>query len=212
VLQLLYNCFGCFKNFVDIVAYDALACNSIFINQCISVGVDVVIKVKQNNNNSIKQIKRIVNKKEKTEVWEINKEKIEVYEEIFYMNGVEQPLKFVKFAKKKETKERSQILIVTTCLDISLKTLYKIIKARWDIENRIFNNLKTEASLDHCFVHGGNGVEAVIYIIFISSNLFQLFRLRRIKNHIKIQKELVRLLLKGLYLLKYNKTLIFSSG
>jgi len=58
-------------------------------------------------------------------------------------------------------------------------------------------------------VHGGNSVEAILYFIFISSNLFQLFRLRRIKNHISIQKELVRLLLKGLYLLKHDNELIF---
>ncbi len=38
--------------------------------------------------------------------------------------------------------------------------------------------------------------------LIIASNLFQLFKLRRIKNHVKIQRELVRLLLKGLYLLK----------
>ena len=128
------------------------------------------------------------------------------------MTGVDKPLRFIKYAKKKKTKERSQIMITTTCLDLTLKTLYKIIKARWDIENRIFNNLKTEAALDHCFVHGGNAVEAILYLIFISSNLFQLFRLRRIKNHIKRQKELVRLLLKGLYLLKYDSKLIFSSA
>jgi len=39
---------------------------------------------------------------------------------------------------------------------MSLETLYKIIKARWEIENSIFNNLKNEASMGHGFVHGGN--------------------------------------------------------
>ena len=60
-------------------------------------------------------------------------------------------------------------------------------------------------------MHGGNSVEAILYLIFISSNLFQLFKVRRIKNHVKIQKELIRLLLKGLYLLKYDKNLIFNT-
>lgn len=108
--------------------------------------------------------------------------------------------------------EKIQRLDINTCLDMSLKSLYKIIKVRWDIENRVFNNLKSEAALDHCFVHGGNAVEAILYFIFISSNLFQLFKQRRIKNYVPIQKELVRLLLKGLYLLKYDKNLVFSSG
>ena len=201
-----------YRNVVDIVTYDALACNPKFLNCCIEAKVDAVIRVKKNNSNSIRNIKRTVNKKEKAEVWENKTEIVEVYEEMFYMTGVEQPLRHVKFAKKKDDKDRSQILIVTTCLDISLKTLYKIIKARWHIENRVFNNLKTEAALGHCFVHGGNAVEAILYLIFIASNLFQLFMQRRIRNTVTIQKELIRLMLKGLYLLKYDKDLIFSSG
>ena len=210
--RLLSRVISTHKGFVDVVAYDALACNSKFINSCIEAGVDAVVRVKKNNNNSLRTVKRVVNKKEKTETWENKTEIIEVYEENFFMNGVERPLRYVKYAKKKDDKDRSQILIVTTCLEMPLKTLYKIIKARWNIENRIFNNLKNEAALDHCFVHGGNGVEAILSFIFISSNLFQLFKQKRIKNNITLQKELVRLLLKGLYLLKYDKTLIFNSG
>jgi hypothetical protein len=210
--RLLSKVTSVHKSLVDIVAYDALACNLTFINHCIEVGVDAVIRVKKNNNNSIRNVKRTVNKKEKVEIWENETEIIEVYEETFHMSGVEQPLRYIKYAKKKDQKDRTQILIVTTCLDLPLKTLHKIIKARWHIENRVFNNLKDEAALDHCFVHGGNGVEAILHFIFIASNLFQLFKQKRIKNTITIQKELVRLLLKGLYLLKYDKDLIFSSG
>ena len=92
------------------------------------------------------------------------------------------------------------------------KTMFKIIRARWDIENSIFNNLKSECGLKHCFVHGGKAVEAVLYLIFIASNLMQLFFNRRLKNHIQTQRELVRLLLKGLYLLKYKSEFIFSSS
>ncbi|WP_282434454.1 transposase [Desulfosporosinus acididurans] len=47
-------------------------------------------------------------------------------------------------------------------------------RARWDIENSIFNNLKSEYGLEHCFVRGGNAVEAVLNLIFIASNLVQL--------------------------------------
>lgn len=84
-----------------------------------------------------------------------------------------------------------------------LKSLYKMIKVRWEIENSVFNTLKNEAAMGHCFVHGGNSVEAILYLIFISSNVFQLFKLRRIKNYVEIQKELVRLLLKVILKLRY---------
>jgi len=151
---------------------------------------------------------------ETVDAWEDKKgfEKIEVYESIFTMDNVEQPLRFVKFAIKHKNKQRTQIMIVTTCMDMALKTLFKIIKARWDIENWIFNNLKSVCGLEHCFLHGGKAVEAVLYLIVIASNIMQLFLFRRLKNHISNQREIVRLLLKGLYLLKYSSELLFSSS
>jgi hypothetical protein len=42
------------KNLVDVVVYDAIACNSEWINTCIEDGVDTVVRVKKNNNHSIK--------------------------------------------------------------------------------------------------------------------------------------------------------------
>lgn len=108
--------------------------------------------------------------------------------------------------------DRSQVLIVTTSMTISIKTIHKIMKARWDIENRVFNNLKSNANLDHCFVHGGNAVEAVLYLMFISSNLLQLFKIRRIRNIIRSQKELVRLLLRDFYALGFYKVNPLESG
>ena len=79
------------------------------------------------------------------------------------MDGVERPLRYIKIAKKNENGSRTQVLLITTSMTISIKTIYKIMKARWDIENSIFNNLKNNANLNHCFVHGGNAVEAVLY-------------------------------------------------
>ena len=96
-------------------------------------------------------------------------------------------------------------------MTVVTKTLFKMIRARWDIENSIFNNLKTEYGLEHCFVHGGKAVEAVLYLIFIASNIMQLFLFRRLKKQFTTQREMVRLLLKGLYLLKFKAELVFSS-
>jgi len=199
---------------IDVVVYDALACNSMWINHCKNLGIDVVVRAKNNNNNSLRLAKRNTNKSEAVEVWEDEKgfEKVEVYESTFNMDNVDQPLRFVKFAIKHKDKKRTQIMIVTTCMDMALKTLFKIIRARWDIENSIFNNLKSECGLKHCFVHGGNAVEAVLYLIFMASNIMQLFLIRRLRNQFTTQREMVRLLLKGLYLFKYKAELVFSSS
>jgi hypothetical protein len=62
------------------------------------------------------------------------------------------------------------------------------------------------------YVHGGEAVEAIIYLIFIANNIMQLFLTRRLKGRYKTQREMVRLLLKGLYLLKYNNELVFNTS
>lgn len=103
-------------------------------------------------------------------------------------------------------------MIVRTNMNMSLKTLLKIIKARWDIENSIFNNLKNESGLEHCYVQGGKSVEAILYLIFISNNIMQLFLIRRLKKKYETQREIVRLLLNGLYLLKYRDALAFKTS
>jgi len=200
------------RKLIDVVVYDALACNSIWINHCMNLGIDAIGRAK-NNNKSLRLAKKKVNKTEAVEVWEDEKafEKVDVYESTFTMDHVEPPLRFVKFAIKHKNKQRTQIMIVTTCMDMALKTLFEITRARWDIENSIFNNLKTECGLEHCFVHGGKAVEAVLYLIFIASNIMQLFLFRRLKKHFTTQREIVRLLLKGLYLQKYKSELVFTS-
>ena len=156
-------------------------------------------------------MKKRVNRSETVEVWTDEKgfEKIEVYESVFTMDKVLEPLRFVKYTMKYPNKKRSQIMIVTTCMNMTLKTLFKIIRARWDIENSIFNNLKKECGLEHCFVHGGKVVEAVLYLIFIASNIMQLFLFRRLRKQFSTQREIVRLLLKGLYLMKCKSEFVF---
>lgn len=134
--QLISDVVGTYRNFVDVVVYDALACNSVWIKHCLDLGIDVVIRVKKNNNNSIKEVKRRVNKQDPVELWigEKGFEKVEVFETDFNMDNVDLPLRFVKFAMKYPDKKRSQIMIVTTKMDMSLKTLFKMIRARWNLE------------------------------------------------------------------------------
>ena len=77
--RLLTDVVSVHKKLIDIVVYDALACNSVWINHCIKHDVDVIVRT-NNNNNRIKEVKKKVNKSEKAEVWIEEKgfEKIEV--------------------------------------------------------------------------------------------------------------------------------------
>lgn len=123
--QLISDVLGTFKNLVDVVVYDALACNSIWINICLDLGVDAVVRVKKNN--SIRQVRREANRQEPVEIWTDEKgfENVKAYEAYFRMENVEQPLRFIRFTMKHHDKTRSQIMIVTTNMDMSLKTFFK---------------------------------------------------------------------------------------
>jgi len=96
----------------DVVVYDALACNSKWINLCVNLGIDVIVRAKDNNINSLWQVKRSTNKIEPIEIWEKEKgfESIRVSESTFNMDNVKQPLRFVKFAMKHKDGKHSQIM------------------------------------------------------------------------------------------------------
>ena len=61
--------------------------------------------------------------------------------------------------------------MVITDFNIPLQTLYKMMRMRWDIENSLFNKLKTYSALEHCFVHHPNAIEAILYLMSIACNL-----------------------------------------
>jgi hypothetical protein len=73
------------RKLIDVVVYDALACNSIWINHCKSLGVDAIVRAKNNNNKSLRLAKKTANKTAAVEVWvdEQGFEKVEVYQSTF---------------------------------------------------------------------------------------------------------------------------------
>ncbi|PHV70747.1 spermidine/putrescine ABC transporter substrate-binding protein [Sporanaerobium hydrogeniformans] len=154
------------KHAIEVVVYDALACNSSWINHCLDHKVIPIVHVKDNNITSIKEVKTKINKGNVREVWQDEKRECEVkaYEETFKMDEVIEPLRFVKFSKKRKQGKYSQVLMVTTDFNIPLQTLYKMMHMRWDNE------------------------------------------IQRLTI-----KEIIRLLQKELYLLKYNRKYIFDT-
>lgn len=75
------------------------------------------------------------------------------------------------------------------------------------MENSIFHKLKTECGLSHCYVHGGNAIEAVLCLISLASNYLELFYCRRIRRSLNTRIELIRQLYKGLYSKSSNSIL-----
>jgi len=85
-------------------------------------------------------------------------------------------------------------IIVTAGKDIiSTETVWRILHRRWDIENKIFHDLKKYWSFGHDFHHEDNAFLAMRWLIVIAVNLFMLFFYRRLSGYARnyTQKGLV---------------------
>ena len=58
--RLISDVIMTYGNIFDVVVYDALACNSVWINHCLGLETDVIVRAKENNINSLKEVKRIL--------------------------------------------------------------------------------------------------------------------------------------------------------
>ena len=59
--QLILDVAGTYRNFIDVVVYDALACHSDWINFCVNLGIDTVVRVKKNKNKILLQLFDYIN-------------------------------------------------------------------------------------------------------------------------------------------------------
>lgn len=116
--RLLVKACKTYNGLIDIARYDALACNSIWINHCINIKITPALHVKENNISSVKEIKSKITKSKCKEEWRDSKRGcvVKAYEDGFEMEGVTGTLRFVKFSKKLpklKDKELTEVIIMT---------------------------------------------------------------------------------------------------
>ena len=63
-----------------------------------------------------------------------------------------------------------------------LKNTVKVCHARWQIENKCFNETVNTWNADHIYRHSDNAIQAFILFLFIVLNIFNIFFARNIKN------------------------------
>lgn len=91
-------------------------------------------------------------------------------------------IRFLEEIYEGDNKELKEIWIVTTSKNICAETIWKIIHKRWDIENNVFHQIKTQYHFDHCYVHSPMGIEAIVGFMMIAFNLSQLYFFRNIRG------------------------------
>lgn len=178
---------------IDIIVGDAIYLNKKFIEKVLKLDYHCVLRLKDNNSSIIEDAEGIFKTKEPEE-WEnerkvVNtnvhqKREIKAWTDIFDYQEIK--VRVVKFEERyKKTNKKKQvdvIYVISTDLNISLKTINKIIHARWDIENNGFNDLKNYWNMKHCYIAEDNAIEVIIEAIIMSYNLWEMYLYQHLHN------------------------------
>jgi len=83
----------------------------------------------------------------------------------------------------------------------SLKNTVSVCHGRWQIENQCFNETVNTWNADHVYRHSANAIIAFLLLLFICVNIFNIFRIRNIKDRsIKTKIYLIRLIRTGFHI------------
>ena len=201
--------------FCDVIVADALYAKAPFINEVTSQGKWVVIRVKQDDYLIVKDAEGLFAgrapdfEKEGIEDFKGSRYDIKIWDEEGFTSwdGVRGSLRCLKVEEVRHSikngrpvTEENTSYIVTTCPKALVRplTVWKIMHARWDIENRVFHEAKTYCSLDHCFIHDEVATEVFWMLQVIALNLFLLFKWRALREKSLTLLELARAILVGL--------------
>lgn len=189
--RLIRRLYKEYHHFADIIVADALYCKSTWIKEVLSIGMDAVVRVKERRLNIVKDALALFKCREADKYWTVKKN-INTYRNIkawdddnFQISDSDIKVRFIKFIEEIHTGDKIEFKegwIITTDEFVSVETLWKIMHKRWDIENNVFHQLKTEWHLDHCFFHSPTGVETVLMFMIIAFNLMQLYFFRCIRG------------------------------
>lgn len=189
--RLINKLYKQYHHFADIIVADALYCKSTWIKEVQSIGMDAVVRVKDERLHIVKDALAIFKCRKADKNWIVKKKsnnyiKIKAWDEDnFEMSDSNIKVRFIKFIEEIHIVDKVEIKegwIITTDKLTSSETLWKVMHRRWDIENNVFHQLKTEWHLDHCFLHSPSGVETVLIFIIIAFNFMQLYFFRCIRG------------------------------
>lgn len=189
--RLINKLYKKFHHFADIIVADALFCKSTWIKEVLSIGMNAVVRVKDERLHIVKDALALFKCRQADREWRVNRSgknytKVKAWDEDnFEMSDSAIKVRFIKFSEEAhigDKVELSEGWIITTDKFTSVETLWKIMHRRWDIENNVFHQVKTEWHLDHCFLHSPTGVETILMFIIIAFNLMQLYFFRCLRG------------------------------
>jgi hypothetical protein len=228
-IRLLKSLYQRHFRYADILVFDALFAKAPVIKEVLSQNKIAVIRVKQENYHIVKDANALFQKRKPDleDILNLNSNfyeedqsgkkyryQVRIWDEENFASWEEAPCA-LRVLRVEETRlsvtgeilnEKTVTHIVTTASKTTLptKSLWRIMHRRWDIENKIFHDLKTYWGFKHSFHHKENAFMAMRWLIVLAFNLFNLFYYRRISHSGRkglAKKHLRQELLIGFYLI-----------
>lgn len=189
-------------HFADVLVFDALFVSAPLMGRVRKIGMDFVIRVKQERYEFVQDALGLMRGREPDTTFVVGDEKrhrtirVKAWQEVgLQWQDLPFTLRFIRYEQeitfwRCEGKRKIQVTeihpmwVVTTLLpDVALmQVVWEMMHRRWDLENCGFHQLKTYVHLDHCFVHDTTAIEANLRIMVLAYNLFQLFLFRNVRG------------------------------
>ncbi len=197
--RLLGRILAHYPRLIDVITADALYLEAPFIRLVLNAGKHVVIVMKQENRELFQdadQLRVLTEPRvlhqgcRTTRLWDIS------HLSSFNTLGLEVRVVWAEEAtitrkivggKAQEALCESRWVWVTD-LPASIVPASKIQKwghARWDLENRGFNELVNLWHMDHCFIHNTNAIEALLLTLALAFLVSYLFYQRNLKPAVR---------------------------
>jgi hypothetical protein len=184
-----------FPRFFQVLTLDALYLEAPIVNQALAAGKEVVIVLKQEARHLFQDAhgllaltapERIVGPQRSLLIWDIP--------ELRTFTGVERPVRVIRSVETvprrrrvaghwtQETQEQEWDWVTTLPPErVAAATIVRWGHARWDIENRGFNELVQHWHLDHCFKHEPTAIESFLLTLAVAFALSTVFFSRNLK-------------------------------
>lgn len=168
LIQKLKKTYG---NGIDVIVGDAIYLRESVIKAVLKEGYQGVFRLKDNNKLLLENAKGLFKVSQMKE-YKSKGKRIKYWSDKFEYYGFK--VKVVKYEEDKKGKKQ-EIYVACTDINMSEKTINKIIHARWDIENNGFYELKNQWNMNHCYIANENAIDVILQMIMMSYNLWELY-------------------------------------
>ena len=173
-----------YGNGIDVIVGDAIYLRESVIKAIVDEGYQGVFRLRDNNKLLLENAKGLF-KTTKEKEYKSKGKKIKYWSDNFEYYGF--TVKVIKYEEEDDKGKKQEIYVVGTDVNMSEKTINRIIHARWDIENNGFYELKHQWNMKHCYIAEENAIDVILQMIMMSYNLWELYIYGHLHNFEKME-------------------------